>query len=63
MDSIKVPSFPIKLGGWNPSAYAALSTTETHLLVLGALFQEMNDNNSEKGELQHGTDGDPNVFT
>lgn len=51
MDSITVPSSPIKLGGRNPSAYAALSTTETHLLVLGALFQEMSDNESEKGEL------------
>lgn len=63
MDSITVPSFPIKLGRWNPSAYAALSTTETHLLVLGALFQEMNDNDSVKGELQRRTDGAPSVFT
>lgn len=26
MDSVTVPSLPIKLGGWNPSAHAALST-------------------------------------
>lgn len=55
--AVTVPSFAIKLGGWNPSAYTALSTTETRLLVLGALFQEMSNNESNEGELKHRRNG------
>lgn len=50
-------SFPIKLGRWNPSAYTALCAPETCPLVLGASFQEMNNNGSDEGEMEQRTNG------
>lgn len=55
--ALTVPLFPIKLGGWSPSASAACSTPETLPLVLGALFQAMNNNGNNEGALEHRING------
>lgn len=55
--AVTVPLFPIKWGRWNPSANTALSKPEIRLLVLGALFQEMANNEHTEGELAPRTNG------